>query len=1043
MNRRTHSPLAALVRHALGCMAVAPAIVIAQTTTDACWTGGGRYDDHGSEHQLTPGNCNVPDRAPRPIGVRNAEVGGIVVEVERDGLPADGQTPTRIRVKLYDAARRPLDREAIVTVETTGGRLQLPDRPTDETGPARGDLDRIVPGTQVRVEKGEASFLLIAPAQAQDVRIRVTAGRHQAEGVVSFLPDLREMIAVGVVEGIVSIANRSNASTGRSDIDDGLERELRHFNRSFNDGRGRAGASSEFFLKGVVKGEYLLTMAYDSDKARQSRLFRDIRPDEFYPIFGDASEKGFDARSTQKLFLRIDRDKSYLLFGDFNTASTYEAQQLGQYARTLTGLRHHYENRGIVIDSFASRDTTRQVIDEMPARGISGPYFASNLNGVRNSERVEIVTRDRNQPSLILKTTPMQRFVDYTFEPFAGQVVFKGPVPTFDENFNPNTVRITYEVDNGGDQFWVGGVSGRVRLGDSVEVGGSYVDDDNPAEKYQLRSLNTRIRLGETTTIIAETANSERNVFNEGRAYRAEIRHLGSGLQLRAVYGRSDIGFYNPAAPLQPGREEFNARATYDLTRETQVFVEALKSEDLASGGERRAGQVGVGHWITDRLRGEIGLRRAEDRVAAVNAYAGGNPNVPTTLGFTPFQVNASSPLTPVPQLSDTTSMNGRLTYRLTDRSRLFGEYERDIHDADKHRHGLGADYQIAERTRLYGRHDWLTGASGPYGIQQTGNRTTNTVVGVDTSYSRDGQMFSEYRLRDAISGEDSQAAMGLRHTWTLAPGVRTYGAFERVHAISGRDVTATGVAGGVEFVGSPLWKSSARLDLRQDPIYNTALSTLAYTRKLNDDWSFIARNYLNVAKARTDEFGDRWQDRAQLGVALRPVDTNVWNALARYEYKVERDSTPSNPSDRRVHIASTHGTYHPARPLWINGRAATKWLSEEFGGLASKYRAHLLGGRAIYDITERWDVGVAAFALFSPQGASRAYSSGVEVGYLLAANLWLSLGYNWNGFSDRDLSASEYTQQGVYLRLRFKFDEDLFSSRNPDINRSLPRPAP
>ena len=28
----------------------------------------------------------------------------------------------------------------------------------------------------------------------------------------------------------------------------------------------------------------------------------------------------------------------------------------------------------------------------------------------------------------------------------------------------------------------------------------------------------------------------------------------------------------------------------------------------------------------------------------------------------------------------------------------------------------------------------------------------------------------------------------------------------------------------------------------------------------------------------------------------------------------------------------------------------------------------------------------------------------------------------------------------GVYLRLRFKFDEDLFGARDPEVNRSLPR---
>ena len=38
--------------------------------------------------------------------------------------------------------------------------------------------------------------------------------------------------------------------------------------------------------------------------------------------------------------------------------------------------------------------------------------------------------------------------------------------------------------------------------------------------------------------------------------------------------------------------------------------------------------------------------------------------------------------------------------------------------------------------------------------------------------------------------------------------------------------------------------------------------------------------------------------------------------------------------------------------------------------------------------------------------------------------NLWLSAGYNVFGYHDDDLTAGEYTNKGVYVRLRYKFDE-------------------
>jgi len=76
-----------------------------------------------------------------------------------------------------------------------------------------------------------------------------------------------------------------------------------------------------------------------------------------------------------------------------------------------------------------------------------------------------------------------------------------------------------------------------------------------------------------------------------------------------------------------------------------------------------------------------------------------------------------------------------------------------------------------------------------------------------------------------------------------------------------------------------------------------------------------------------------------------------------------------------------------------------------------------------------RWDVGLAASGLFGERLSSRQYALGLEVGYRLATNLWLSAGYNVFGYHDEDLAAGDYTNKGAYLRLRYKFDESLLGS--------------
>jgi hypothetical protein len=144
------------------------------------------------------------------------------------------------------------------------------------------------------------------------------------------------------------------------------------------------------------------------------------------------------------------------------------------------------------------------------------------------------------------------------------------------------------------------------------------------------------------------------------------------------------------------------------------------------------------------------------------------------------------------------------------------------------------------------------------------------------------------------------------------------------------------------------------------------------------------------------------------------------------------------------VHIVSTHANYHPTRPWWLSGRLAAKSRTDDFGPSTTarndKYSAWLLSGRAIYDVTEKWDLGMLAATLRSPKGSANQYAYGVEAGYLIRQNLWLSAGYNWRGFRDDDLTSSEYTNRGLFLRLRFKFDEDLFKGGDKPVNRSLDR---
>ena len=1108
-------------------LALCPAIAFAQSTPPAGSPSDVRYTPvTGTAAPLFPRAPDVDgqsslvrgDEAAKPGGfdyAANAAVGRIVVEVDRDAVPADGQSPVKIVVRVFDKQGAPLQSAAFLTIEHSGGRVLLPGARTDELGPRRQDADRTVPGVQLKVEGGVATFTLLAPFETQDVRLRITAGTEEASGTISFVPELRPMVAAGLVEGIVNFRNRTTLGPVRTG--DVFEQEIQSWSREFNGGKSNVAARTAFFLKGTIRGDLLLTAAYDSDKDTRTRLLRDIRPDELYPVYGDASIRSFDARSTERLYVRLDRNKDYVVYGDFVTGDGFtqpigqgavaslKQRSLGNYNRTATGIRAHKEDDKLTASAFAFHDSLRQVVEEFASQG-SGPYGLRNNAVLEGSEKIEVIVRDRQNSSRIVSVRPLVRLVDYSFEPFSGRILLATFLPSADENLNPVSLRVTYEVDQGGEKFWVYGGDAQIKLSPEIELGGSAVNDTNELAHYKLYSVNATWKIGPKTALVVEVARSETEINTNptnvsttpalagrvgevgGQAWRVEFAHEGEKTQARAFLGRSDPEFNNPAAPLNAGRGEGQANASYQVTETVKVYGEAAMSEDRnPGGGERKIGGAGIRWAATDRLTVDMGLRVARETIGTQGNGVSSTP-FGSTLGLTGSIATGSGggalgygnqPLDPVTGLPIITPSTGLapavsnlapgthlesntarigIGYKLTDKITLGGEVEHDVSGDARRRYALGADYQVNERTKLYARYERQEGWAFLQGVTTTGQSANAFILGVDSSFIKDTQVFSEYRLRDAVSDRDLQLASGIRNFWDVKEGLRLTTALEHVSVMSGLTAASNAASIGADYTADPLWRASTRIEVRRsgditettaiNEKFTTLLGQALVARKLSRDWTLLARDYL----LKTDyvDRGDIIQNRAQLGVAYRDTDTNRVNALAKIEWKDERDASniPRDASAAAVGelkskalILSAHADWHPSRPWWMTGRIAGKWQHDQFEqGVRSRFNAQLVAGRVVYDVTENWDLGVLAAAQLGQSGAKQ-YAAGAEVGYLLQQNLWLSAGLNVSGFKgDNDLTGYEYVQRGFYLRLRFKFDETLFKGRDKAVNPSLDR---
>ncbi|KVW99768.1 DUF11 domain-containing protein [Thiobacillus denitrificans] len=913
---------------------------------------------------------------------------------------ADGKTPLRIGIRLMDERGVAVAARTEVVLTSTAGRWQ--------TAAAAREL-------RLFIEGGRADVMLLPPDAAGPALLAAASGTARGAVTLNFLPALRPLVAAGVIEGSLHLSDLSLARLAPARAADGFERELEHFSRQDADGNLAAGARAALFLKGKIRGDMLLTLAYDSDKETREKIQRDFQPDRFYPVYGDSGSRGAEARSSDRLYVRIDKNRSWLLYGDYVTAATTPTfapmGKLGSYRRSLTGLRHHYEDDAVTVDSFLSRDSTRQVVEEFPANGTSGPFLLKQGNLIAGSEQVEVLARDSNQPALVIKSRLLVPFVDYEIEPLAGRILLHAPLASVDADFNRQSLRVSYEVEQGGDLFWIGGASGRVKVNETLSLGASIAEDQNPQDRYRLASVDAIVKLAAGTTLVAEAANSRKDSLGSGTGQRVEIQHKDGPLEASLSIGRTDPAFDNPSALLTHGRSEAKARASWRMDERTRLKAEWLQSKDAASGGAREGGQLAVERSYDHNLRLEAGVRVARETAT---------PALTDSLGATPLE---------------TTSLRARASWQppALPQASVFIEGEQDVSDSAKHLLAIGGDYRTASGTRLYGRHELVSSMTGIYGLTP-GQRHNTTVFGLDGPMDGDGdgdgRVFSEYRVADAISGRDAEAALGLRNRWRVREGLTLNGSFERIHALSRSpallvDNEATALTFGLAYTANPLWKGTARLELRDAARERGLLSTFGLARKLDGGWSLLGKNTFDQRQGK-DSASERMREWLQVGLAYRGPVEGGWNGLGKYELKTERQTDASGDSlaNRTAHIVSTHVHWQARRGLDVSGRVGAKWVRENAQDIASTHAAVLVAGRITRDLGERWDAGVMTSLLVDRQGG-RQWGLGGEIGYRAADNLWLSVGYNVFGYRDSDLAPAEPTARGVYLRLRFKFDEN------------------
>jgi hypothetical protein len=162
-----------------------------------------------------------------------------------------------------------------------------------------------------------------------------------------------------------------------------------------------------------------------------------------------------------------------------------------------------------------------------------------------------------------------------------------------------------------------------------------------------------------------------------------------------------------------------------------------------------------------------------------------------------------------------------------------------------------------------------------------------------------------------------------------------------------------------------------------------------------------------------------------RFALAYRPFETRVI-VLDRLDFLVDQQhgGTAIYDNNQRVINNLVMNIKTDNNRNQVSLQYASKYVQETID--QNDYRGYtdLIGLEGRHDMSKTWDIGLRGMRLRSWSLNQEKYGTGASVGFNAAKNIWISVGYNFIGFKDRDFSRADFTSEGPFITMRLKFDQ-------------------
>jgi hypothetical protein len=887
-----------------------------------------------------------------------------IVPLDARGLvPADGRTAGLLRFAVRDGFGLPVMDGFVVTVAEGSDLVAAADARPGERG------------LQTTTREGIVSVAIKPRHATGGGRVAVEADGMRAETEVVFVNPDRPFLADGIVDVSLGAYDTRGDGSGHgvANYRDGFDVE----------------AESRLFVQGAAPGGIQVTARLDTKKRYDDPLLKQPDPEKQYPTFGDASSLHYAAPARGGNFVSLDREQSYLRYGDFTTP--IDRGEFLTYHQVVTGLSTALTSGANSLRAFVTEADFVTRTDDIPADGTSGFYYLSSAPIVENSERVIVETRDRFQSEKVLEARVMMRRRDYTINPYDGSLLFMEPVAVTDRELNPNFIAVTYETESGADDVLLFGARADAVHNERYRAGVTAVANSGDAPGYALFGVDGGARLG-GVRLSGEFARSEDDLAGDGAAYKVGADVRGGASKLDLYLRRVDGDFHNPSfrgadSELASLKAGFDGRLA--LSNSLALNADGYTHELQRTDEQRETARATLDY-----------RRRLVEMSAGLRLARHDEP-----------QADASAALV----LSGITLGHRGAAGISTTWEQNVGD---EVVDDYPNRLKTVVAAPVWGRFRAVATHEYLTA-----GGRSSTHQVTAGVEGVTAGGT---QAYSRYAMDR--TGDDARmgAVSGIRQKLALGPATSATLGVETFTSVSGRsDEEYVSLSAGVGTRRARSHFVDGGYEYRWERLGDKHLVRASGAQQLGGGFAWLTKNVLGLGER--DGLNDETQFYATLAGAHRSPHAPVQSLVMLKSY-YDRYAPIDPDAIRWRLVASADVNVMPSPAHELRLKYAYKHVEDWSYDVSRTTNTDLVLAQYVWHFGRGWDIDAWGRAVAIRDGGTAQAGAGLEVGRMLFRSVRVGVGYSVNGFDDPDVSATEAWSAGFGVRIQMLLSDWLLA---------------